>query len=98
GTTPKFDCVFAGGDTVKVKYGRTAEIHGEAAATTLLRMLGYAADTITLVPRLRCYGCPRHPFVAAHLRQAFHLLPFMPEQIPYGVTDFEWVAVERKFP
>ena len=97
GTTPKFDCVFAGGDTVKVKYGHTSEIHGEAAATALLQMLGYAADTVTIVPRLRCYGCPRHPFVAAHLRRTFHL-PFMPEQIPYGYTDFEWVAVERKFP
>ena len=36
-------------------------------------MLGYAADTVTIVPRLRCYGCPRHPFVAAHLRRTFHL-------------------------
>jgi hypothetical protein len=96
GTTPKFDCVFEGGDTVKVKYGHNAEIHGEAAATALLRMLGYAADTVTIVPRLRCYGCPRHPFAAAHLRQLFHL-SFMPEQISDGYTDFEWVAVERKF-
>jgi hypothetical protein len=97
GTTPKFDCVFAGGDTVKVKYGHEPEIHGEAAATALLRILGYAADTVTIVSRLRCYGCPRHPFVAAHLRRMFHLT-FMPEQIPDGFTDFEWVAVERKFP
>ena len=89
--------MFAGGDTVKVKYGHNAEIHGEAAATALLRMLGYAADTVTIVPRLRCYGCPRHPFAAAHLRQLFHL-SFMPEQIADGYTDFEWVAVERKFP
>lgn len=68
GTTPKFDCLFAGGEKVKVKYGNDAEIHGEAAATALLRMLGYPADTITIVPRLRCYGCPRHPFAAMHLR------------------------------
>jgi hypothetical protein len=34
--------VFAGGETIKVKYGHEAEIHGEAAATTLLRLLGYA--------------------------------------------------------
>ena len=96
GTTPKFDCVFPGGETVKVKYGHDAEIHGEAAATALLRMLGYAADTVTIVPRLRCYGCPRHPFVAMHLRRSFHL-PFIREQIDDGFTDFEWVAVERKF-
>ncbi len=97
GTTPKFDCVFAGGDTVKVKYGRDAEIHGEAAATTLLRMLGYGADSITIVPRLRCYGCPRHPFVAMHLRRTW-FRPLIHEQIDNGYTDFEWVSVERKFP
>ena len=97
GTTPKFDCVFAGGDTVKVKYGHDAEIHGEAAATALLRMLGYAADTVAIVQRLRCYGCPRHPFVAIHLRRTLHL-PFIREQIDDGYTDFEWVSVEHKFP
>jgi len=97
GTTPKFDCVFAGGDTVKVKYGHDSEIHGEAAASALLRMLGYASDVVTIVPRLRCYGCPRHPFVAMHLRRSFHFL-LVPEQIEHGFTDFEWVSVEHKFP
>ena len=82
---------------MKVKYGNNAEIHGEAAATALLRMLGYPADIITIVPRLRCYGCPRHPFVAAHLRRTFHL-PFIPEEITDGFTDFEWVSIEQKFP
>jgi hypothetical protein len=82
---------------VKVKYGHDAEIHGEAAATALLRMLGYAADTVTIIPRLRCYGCPRHPFVAAHLRRTF-FRPFIPDEIPGGYTDFEWVSVEQRFP
>ena len=97
GTTPKFDCVFPGGDTVKVKYGHDAEIHGETAATALLRRLGYGADTVVIVPRLRCYGCPRHPFLAMHLRRTFHL-PFIRERIEDGYTDFEWVSVEHKFP
>ena len=97
GTTPKFDCVFAGGEAIKVKYGHEAEIHGEAAATTLLRLLGYASDVVTIVPRLRCYGCPRHPFAATHLRRTFHV-PFVREQIDNGFTDFEWVSVEYKFP
>lgn len=96
GTTPKFDCVFPGGETVKVKYGSDAEIHGEAAATALLRMLGYPSDTVSIVPRLRCYGCPRHPFAAVHLRRSFHL-PFIREEIDDGFTDFEWVSVERRF-
>ena len=97
GTTPKFECAFANGETVKVKYGHDAEIHGEAAATALLRLLGYASDVVTLVPRLRCYGCPRHPFVATHLRRSFHV-PFVREEVEDGFTDFEWVSVEHKFP
>jgi hypothetical protein len=97
GTTPKFDCVFEGGDAVKVKYGHDAEIQAEVAASALLRLLGYGADDVTLVQRLRCYGCPRHPFVAAHLRRNFHM-PFVREEIADGFTDFEWVSVERKFP
>jgi hypothetical protein len=97
GTTPKFDCVFEGGDAVKVKYGHDAEIHAEVAASALLRLLGYGADEVTIVQRLRCYGCPRHPFVAAHLRRNFRM-PFVREEIADGFTDFEWVSVERKFP
>jgi len=97
GTTPKFDCVFNGGETIKVKYGNESEIHGEAAATALLRLLGYASDVVTIVPRLRCYGCPRHPFAATHLRRWLHV-PFVREQIADGFTDFEWVAVEYRFP
>ena len=89
--------MFDGGNTVKVKYGHDAEIHSEAASTSLLRMLGYAADSVTIVTRLRCYGCPRHPFAAMHLRRTFHL-PFVREEIEDGYTDFEWVSVERKFP
>jgi hypothetical protein len=97
GTTPKFDCVFAGGDTVKVKYNHDSEIYGEAAASALLRLLGYASDVVTLLPRLRCYGCPRHPFVAMHLRRLLHL-PLDRTSIDNGFTDFGWVSVEHKFP
>ena len=96
GTTAKFDCVFEGGETVKVKYGRNSEIHGEAAATRLLRLLGYAADTVTIIPRLRCYGCPRYPFFVERLRARFDLL-LQPLDASGGYTDFEWVAVEQKF-
>ena len=97
GTTAKFDCVFAGGDTVKVKYGRNSEIHAEAAATRLLRRLGYAADTVVLIPRLRCYGCPRYPFFVEQLHARLGL-PLLPPDANDGYTDFEWVAAERKFP
>lgn len=97
GTTPKFECVFEGGETVKVKYGRNSEIHAEAAGTRLLRMLGYPADRITIVPRLRCYGCPRFPFLAARLRSTIGF-PALAADASRGYTDFEWVAVEQKFP
>jgi hypothetical protein len=97
GTSAKFDCVFEGGDVVKVKYGRNPEINAEVAATTLLRRLGYPADSVTIVPRLRCHGCPRFPFEATYLADTFRL-PVLPPHGDDGYTDFEWVAVERKFP
>ena len=53
GTTPKFDCALASGETIRVKYGSGSEIPSEAAATRLVRALGFAADSITLVKRLR---------------------------------------------
>ena len=93
GTTFKFDCTLATGETVRVKYGHEPEIHAEAAATRLLAALGYAADRVYLVPRLRCYGCPRNPFVTMHVLDVFRAPP-APED---DYVDFEWAAVERKF-
>lgn len=97
GTSAKFDCVFDGGELVKVKYGRNPEIHAERAATRLLDMLGYPADLVTIVPRIRCYGCPRFPFLATHLEYTLSL-PVLPDRSDEGYTDFEWVSVEQKFP
>ncbi len=51
------------------------------------------------MPRLRCYGCPRFPFFTMRL-----LSPRLADAVlgQYGYdgayTDFEWVALERKFP
>lgn len=97
GTSAKFDCVFDGGEVVKVKYGRNPEIHAEAAASALLHRLGYPADRVTIVPRLRCHGCPRFPFAAMRVRQAFGL-PLAAGDGGTGYTDFTWVSVERRFP
>ena len=63
GTAPKFDCVLDNGDEIRVKYGRTPEIPSEVAAARLLRSLGFGADEVMLVPRLRCHGCPAMPFI-----------------------------------
>src|SRR5688572_23030192 len=57
GTTPKFDCVLKGGEVIKVKYGATAEIPSEVAAARLLSALGFGADRMDILPRVRCFGC-----------------------------------------
>ena len=63
GSTPKFDCELAGGEVVKVKYGRAnAEVYTEVAATRLLGALGFPADRMYVVRRVRCFGCPADPF------------------------------------
>ena len=98
GTSPKFDCVLDGGDVVKVKYGRNPEVPGEVAATRLLSALGFPADRMTIARSVRCYGCPRSPFVAMHILRltgvdAWYSAPGRAE----GYSEFGWAAVERKF-
>ena len=99
GTSAKFDCVLPDGDVVKVKYGRNSEIHAEVAASRVLSALGFPADEVEIVPRIRCYGCPRYPFLAMQLlflTSSTGLLA--PNGHADAFTDFEWVAVEHKFP
>ena len=97
GTTPKFTCVLPDGEVVKVKYGRNAEIQAELAATRLLTGLGFGADRMYLVPRLRCFGCPPLPY------QTSRVLGFIRAEALAGalapderVSEYEWVAVERR--
>ena len=86
GATPKFDCVFEGGERLKVKYGKNPEVHTEAAATRLLAALGFGADRISLVRTLRCFGCPEDPG-AVKPGAAVDVTKY---------TDFTIVAVERR--
>ncbi len=98
GTSAKFNCVLDGGEVVKVKYGRNPEIPAEAAATELLALLGYPADEVQLVRRVRCYGCPRFPFLATQLLSMARVPVLLgPYGHDDGYTDFEWPAVERRF-
>jgi hypothetical protein len=98
GTTPKFDCVLDGGEKIRVKYGTGSEVPSEAAATRLVSALGFAADTVTLVERLRCYGCPPDPFAMLKAVDVAQLGPLFEHAVDYShVQDYEWVAVERKF-
>jgi hypothetical protein len=99
GTSAKFDCVLDGGEVIKVKYGRNSEIHAEAAATHLLAALGFAADHVRIVPLVRCYGCPRFPFFTTQLLSLARVPDLLaPHGYDDAYTDFEWVAVEQKFP
>jgi hypothetical protein len=98
GTTPKFNCELETGEEVRIKYGKGAEIPAEAAATRLLRALGFAADEIALVRRLRCYGCPLEPFATSMAVQIVRAGGAYEHMLDYGdFHDFEWVALERKY-
>jgi hypothetical protein len=61
GATPKFRCVFPGGEILKVKYGHNPEIHTEVAASRLLEAIGAGTDRVYFVETLRCFGCPEEP-------------------------------------
>lgn len=97
GTAQKFDCVLENGDQIRVKYGRTPEIPSEVAATRLLHALGFGADEVMLVERLRCYGCPAEPFVTMKAVDLTDTSGLYKKFVNYDdYQDFEWVAVEKK--
>jgi len=97
GTAPKFDCVLDNGDEVRVKYGGTPEIPSEVAATRLLRSLGFGADEVMLVARLRCHGCPAVPFMTMKTVDLTETALVYEKLVDYNThKDFEWVSVERK--
>jgi hypothetical protein len=99
GTSAKFHCVLADGEIVKVKYGGTAEIHAEVAATRLLAALGFGAERMYLVQRIRCYGCGRTPFYTGWLLDRVRLREIVTGAVPDDrYTEFEWAAVERRLP
>jgi hypothetical protein len=98
GTTPKFDCVLANGEIVKVKYGFTGEIPAEIGASRLLAALGFGADRMFAVRRLRCYGCLAMPFYATWAMDHLGARDWVARRIPEGsYSDFSQVAVERRF-
>ena len=98
GTTPKFNCLLDTGEEVRIKYGKGAEIPAEAAATRLLRAMGFGADEITLVRHLRCYGCPLEPFTTSKTVQTLGATGVYGHVIDYdGFHDYDWVALERKY-
>jgi hypothetical protein len=98
GTTPKFSCILPGGEVIKVKYGDTAESYAEVAASRLLAALGFGADRMYFVPRVRCFGCPFSPFRAYQALEFARLDGAYTRRIDYDhYRDFDWPAVERRF-
>jgi hypothetical protein len=98
GTAPKFDCILESGDHVKIKYGG-AEPHGEVAATRLLRALGFGADRVEFIRRVRCRGCPWFPFTTMKVIEMARAKGLYQRVInDKSFVEFDWVAVERKFP
>jgi hypothetical protein len=84
GNTPKFACVAAGDDQLKVRYGRdNGEVYAGVAATRLLWALGFGADAVYPV-HVICRGCP--PGLDHEARPA------------EGGIRFDVAAIERKFP
>lgn len=97
GTAPKFDCRTESGDKLRVKYGRSPEIPSEVAATRLMHAIGFGADDMMLVEKLRCYGCPLEPFLTMKtLGVAGAEKMYGKVMDPKAFKDFEWAAIEHK--
>jgi hypothetical protein len=97
GTARKFDCRDEQGNRLRVKYGGSPEIPSEVASARLLHALGFGADRMTLVEKLRCHGCPSDPFVVLKAVDLTRVDEIYKKLVDYATyTDFEWVAVERR--
>ena len=97
GTTPKFECLLGSGKKLRAKYGHVPEIPAEVAATRLLSALGFGADQVALIERIRCYGCPLDPFRTTKVVDTAHTRTQYERSINYQrFTDFDWVAVEER--
>lgn len=99
GTAPKFDCTLDSGERIRVKYGRTPEIPSEIASSRLLHALGFGTDHVMLVENVRCYGCPKEPFITMKAVDFTQAESLYSKLVSYDTfEDFEWVLVERKHP
>jgi hypothetical protein len=99
GTARKFDCQLDNGEAIRVKYGSTPEVPAEVAAARLIHVLGFGADDVRLVERLRCRGCPADPFLTMKATDVTRTQGWFRRLVDYSRSrDFTWVSVERKHP
>jgi hypothetical protein len=97
GSTPKFVCELPDGTDIKVKYGRAnPEVYTEVLATRLLNALGFPADRMYPVARVRCYGCPIDPFKRLQCFNEGHSKERCFPRIDYErFADFSFPVIER---
>ena len=82
-----------------MKYGRgNPELHAEIAATRLLTALGFGADHMYTVRKVRCAGCPMFPFQALKClgETGFERTCFAGGIDYSSTTEFEHVSIERR--
>jgi hypothetical protein len=92
GRTPKFQCIRAGGEVLKVKYGHNnPETFGEVAATRLVSALGFGADRMYVVGKVRCFGCPVFPYPKVGIFDALRT-------DPSRAVEFDLSVIERRRP
>jgi hypothetical protein len=97
GTAPKFDCKSESGERLRIKYGSSPEVPSEVASAKLLHALGFGSDDVSIVEKVRCYGCPAEPFITMKtLGLAGAEKAYAKVMDPKDYKDFEWAAVERR--
>ena len=98
GSTPKFDCERPNGKKIKVKYGRdNAEIYAEVVASRLLAALGFPADRMYVVKRVRCFGCPLDPFEGLQCLNEGKPVKSCFSNLDYKkYSDFNYAVIERR--
>jgi len=97
GKSRKFRCLLPDGEELKVKYSikgkkDNAEVRTETLGSRLLNAFGFGSDRIHIVSKIRCFGCSLDPF-KDDVDDSSKLNPDFSKY-----TDFEFVALERKFP
>ena len=98
GSTPKFECERPGGKKIKVKYGRdNKEIYAEVVASRLLSALGFPADRLYVVGRIRCFGCPADPFAGLQcMNEGRTAESCFPQLDTKKYVDFDHAVIERR--
>lgn len=85
GSTSKFACTTAGGEELKVRYGKAnGEVYAQVAATRLLWALGFWANRMYPVT-VACAGCSADPFKAKHAEPKSTVNTFNPATIDFKV-------------